>query len=569
MKFFELHIGLHFHKAILGLMLLALVGSTATAQQVPAISQVNLNPYFVNPSYAGFTGYSEIHCLYKKLWSNIPGSPEDQIITASTKIFKYNLGVGVKLHNEVNNFLGNTGAQIAFAYHLNLAEQHKLSFGIAPGVTFHRIYFDRLRAEDPFESTILNRTEGASAFDVDFGITYSIKDLRLSLASLRMLQSNMVFQTEEQNNFITLSHVRHYNVNASYEINSFSPKWAVIPSASIYSVQGMSSVIEGSIKAKYNDLIWVGANYRNQAAVGGILGLEIDEQFVFSYNYEYPLNEFSQISNNSHEIVLGFKFGNKRLEEQNQEIKKEIERLSKENEEQYELLKKAPEEESPDYDEIVKSEIEKIKEEQKEYMDGLMSELRLAIKDSAEVDRKLSENLEKQNAASKEKVIQLEQMALRADSLPQSYELLEDINELKKQNQEQFAMIKNLIAVNDSLQRDMRLYNEVMKDLDAVIRDVQLSLTDSISPANFNEDYYEVIGAFHSFKYAKMFQRGVKRDYGLNSAIMSQVQNHKEYYVVYSARTDTLNEHAGEIKEYKRRILMFEIHGFEENEADR
>lgn len=540
-----------------------MVLGTARAQQIPAISQFYLQPFFVNPSYAGYSGFLELSALYKKQWSGIPGAPEDQMLSFSGFLPDQHLGIGLLLRNEVNNFLGNTSIAMAFSYHLTVAENHKIRFGISPKVSFHRIYFDRLTAEDPYESTILERTENASVFDGDFGMSYTFGGLNIGFAAQNIMQSNMIFQTEEKSRQLVISQIRHFNVTASYRV-PVHPYWDLQPGIEVYSVQGLKSTVEGSVTGMYKDMLWAGVHYRAEAAAGMSLGVLVDNTLTFSYHYEYPVSAINKIAKDSHEILLTFRFGAKKAMEKEAEMLRAIDRLSAENKEQYALINSRFNDSDVSMSELIQQKMDSMKQVQDQQMEILMTDIRKASKDSVFIAQQVAEKLDAYRAQSNKNVQDLETMTLHADSLPHSFELLKDINELKKENEEQFALIRNLISVNDSLQNDVRLYNETVADLEGVIRAVQLSLEDSLSPVNLHSDYYEVIGAFKTFKYAKLFQRGVRRDHRISSTIVSQVRDKKEYFVVYAAKTEALETVLLEIEQYKRKMLLYEIHGFEE-----
>jgi type IX secretion system PorP/SprF family membrane protein len=59
-------------------------------------------------------------------------------------------------------------------------------------------------------------------------------------------------------------------------------------------------------KCMVANTFWVGASYRYQDAVAGMVGLHVARNFNVSYAYDYTLSPLKQFSNGSHEIMLAF-----------------------------------------------------------------------------------------------------------------------------------------------------------------------------------------------------------------------------------------------------------------------
>jgi type IX secretion system PorP/SprF family membrane protein len=56
------------------------------------------------------------------------------------------------------------------------------------------------------------------------------------------------------------------------------------------------------------DRLWLGASYRNNRSVAGLLQLAINNQFRIAYTYDFDLSELRKYSNGSHEIMVRYEF---------------------------------------------------------------------------------------------------------------------------------------------------------------------------------------------------------------------------------------------------------------------
>src|SRR5690606_15268421 len=64
--------------------------------------------------------------------------------------------------------------------------------------------------------------------------------------------------------------------------------------------------------AYYKDRIWGGVSYNQNKGLGLMLGLNVMDKFRFAYSYEFPPFDMEMSGANSHELHLGFRFGDKR-----------------------------------------------------------------------------------------------------------------------------------------------------------------------------------------------------------------------------------------------------------------
>ena len=65
-----------------------------------------------------------------------------------------------------------------------------------------------------------------------------------------------------------------------------------------------------NMKLAFRDRFWIGAAYRNQDSVAGLLGLNISSLINISYSYDYTTSALRTVSNGTHEIVIGIMLNN-------------------------------------------------------------------------------------------------------------------------------------------------------------------------------------------------------------------------------------------------------------------
>jgi type IX secretion system PorP/SprF family membrane protein len=62
----------------------------------------------------------------------------------------------------------------------------------------------------------------------------------------------------------------------------------------------------------FNDLIWVGASWRtSEEVVVGIVQVQINQQLMFGFSYDYSVGRMNSYSGGSSEFILRYEFGSK------------------------------------------------------------------------------------------------------------------------------------------------------------------------------------------------------------------------------------------------------------------
>ncbi|GAA5042236.1 hypothetical protein GCM10011506_44480 [Marivirga lumbricoides] len=309
--------------------------------------------------------------LYRKQWADIAGAPTTQALTFTSPIKNQRMGVGVYVYNDVVNILGKTGALLAYRYSVPLAKKHQLSFGLAAGLTDSRIYFDRIRAEDPFEESLLLNSERGAYVDGNLGIHYQFKELKIGLAAQQLFENTVQFENTADEKFLAYNLIRHYMITAAYSFR-LSNTVTIDPYLLMKSAQGLPSQVDVNAIFKYRENSWLALSYRNNTAAAVSLGTDFEERYTVGYSYEMPINSLAGVGGSTHEVMVGIRFGKSSSSLQGTTVGKDENTASdykKAVQEQYELIDQLQQS-----NEVLKKEVEQNKEtiqNQKEEIDEL------------------------------------------------------------------------------------------------------------------------------------------------------------------------------------------------------
>lgn len=161
------------------------------AQLNPSGSIYYLNPYLVNPAFAGIQTGWEANLSYKAQWTTIPNVPSMQSFTT---VFgtKAKIGLGTNVSREEFGVFNRTSVKLTYAYHLPLDEDDAyFDFGISGSAQNNRIDYRKVIA-DAEDQTLLNFNQKPWTADGDVGVLVRKSKLTFSatINGLRKLLRN-------------------------------------------------------------------------------------------------------------------------------------------------------------------------------------------------------------------------------------------------------------------------------------------------------------------------------------------------------------------------------------------
>jgi len=288
---------------IAGIFLLA--GFYALPQQLPLYSQYTMNGFLLNPAMAGCVDYTPVRITARQQWMGIDGAPSTQAISAHTLLQNQKMGLGGYLFNDIFGPMRRSGIQASYAYHLVLNRwDSKLAFGLS--VTAFQFVMDesQFTLYEPDDNAITYLSETNFVPDANFGMyLYGARYFAgLSAAQLFQWQVDMGDYELDVNKM-----VRHYFISAGYTFD-LGKKFAMQPSFLVKTTELSPVQADVNIKGIYNETFWMGCTYRHDADIIGIIGFKVDK-FYMGYAFDYSLSNISNYTTGSHEIMIGFNFG--------------------------------------------------------------------------------------------------------------------------------------------------------------------------------------------------------------------------------------------------------------------
>ena len=292
-------------KTIKTILFFLLIPKWLFGQLTPETDQYVLNPLTINPAYAGNRGALNIAAFYRRQWVGIPGAPETETLVMDAPFLDSKLGLGLILSNDKIGVTKETSFSTNYAYKISMGEGN-LSLGLGAGVIITNTAWSDLSVSDPGDEYYLINSRVFLVPDFRFGAYYSNQNYFVGISIPKLLGQRFDFNKDKYT-FKFNPDQYNYLINAGYVFN-LSPKLMFLPSTLVTFSSGQKLLYDVNAHFILLDRLWLGASYRNNRSVAGLLQLAINNQFRIAYTYDFDLSELRKYSNGSHEIMVRYEF---------------------------------------------------------------------------------------------------------------------------------------------------------------------------------------------------------------------------------------------------------------------
>jgi type IX secretion system PorP/SprF family membrane protein len=314
-------------KIITVIGLLAIMPSV-TGQQFPMYSQYIMNGFLLNPSYAGSDYYTTFGLTVREQWLGIPDAPStyaaafqtrilnNSYITKATTVRKKidrptkggRVGLGGYVFSDNNGIMHRTGFQFAYAYHLPVADEKQLSFGLS--LSAYQYFVDingAVMPEDVYDEFLVNYDQVVYIPDANFGVSYTTRRFFAGFAMTNLLRGTLMIGNGGENGN---SQLGHYFLTGGIKFYPGSTDWIIEPSMMLKSSDMFLKALQVDITTRvyYKEDYWMGVSYRTQDAVILLAGVKVD-RFYLGYAFDFTLSDIRSYTYGTHELTVLARFG--------------------------------------------------------------------------------------------------------------------------------------------------------------------------------------------------------------------------------------------------------------------
>jgi len=286
------------YKKIVGLFILLSV-YMSFGQQDPQFTNYMYNTMSVNSAYAGSRGHLTLLGLHRTQWVGLDGAPMSQSFSIDSPVGK-KVGLGFSLVNDRIGPSDEFYADINFSYTINVSEDRRLSFGIKGGTRVLNIDWARGDTQNPdavFQQNVSNRFLPT----VGLGLFLHSDTSYLGVSVPNFLTDEHYDEIQES---IAAERLHFFFIGGT--VLGLSARTKFKPAFLVKHVVGAPLIVDLSANFLLNENFRLGAAYRWDDSVSGLLGFQLSPQLMVGYAYDYTLTELQNYNSGSHEFLVRF-----------------------------------------------------------------------------------------------------------------------------------------------------------------------------------------------------------------------------------------------------------------------
>ena len=281
------------------------------AQQDAQYTQYMYNTVSVNPAYAGSRGHLSIAGLYRAQWVGLDGAPETQTFNIHSPIGYRGVGLGFSVVNDVIGPTSETYFDLDISYTIQTSSDARLSFGLKASAHMLDIDFSKLYLGEGNEigNVVLPpNIDNKFSPNIGAGAYYHTDKFYAGLSIPRFLETEHFDGSATGTSYLAQEQMNWYFITGYvWELNPFLK---FKPALLTKMVSGSPLQVDISANFMFNEKFIAGAAYRWDAAVSGMAGFQVSDQFLIGIAYDRETTELGATTFNdgSFEIVLRYDF---------------------------------------------------------------------------------------------------------------------------------------------------------------------------------------------------------------------------------------------------------------------
>ncbi len=284
--------------------------SNALAQQDAQYTQYMFNTMSVNPAYAGSRGQFSAAGLYRAQWRGVKGAPETFTLNLHSPIRNSKLGYGISVVNDQigDGVVAETYLDAVVSYTIDVSLEGKLSFGLKASGNFLDLDYSGLRNFD-LEPVSTDNIENRFSPNFGLGVYYHTNEFYAGLSVPNLLETEHFDNAQTDANsaqFLSQERLNFYFITGY--VFDLGGNLKFKPALLTKMVSGAPLQLDLSTSFLFNDKFSLGAAYRWDAAISGLVGFQITDQLMLGLAYDRETTALGgqQFNDGSFEVFLRY-----------------------------------------------------------------------------------------------------------------------------------------------------------------------------------------------------------------------------------------------------------------------
>lgn len=290
---------------VTGAMIMIL--NVSQAQQATSYTQYSDNLVPFNSAYALLDKAGSVNLNSRKQWTGIEGAPYTLQFNGSLPIESINSAGGLSLTYDKFNIEKLTEVSAFFAKAVQLADHDFFAASFNAGFRNYKATYSEIDANDPSFRDDIRETVGTVGLGL---MLYSPEKYYIGASLPRLsIRSLGTASAEQQRNYSNT-----YYFSGAY-LFTLNPDVKLKPATLVAYSRSYDTQADISATVYLKDRFGFGVNYKTTKEIAGILSLTLNNNIKIGYSYQtgFGNDNIGRISNGSHEVSIGFRFGKTQL----------------------------------------------------------------------------------------------------------------------------------------------------------------------------------------------------------------------------------------------------------------
>lgn len=297
--------------------------ASASAQQLPLYSLGFFAPQITNPARSGAKDGAVLTTAHRQQWMGVEGAPETSMLAFNSALNKEKVGFGLYAYNDVTDIVHRSAIYGNYAYHVQLADNTSLSFGLGLGYVSNSLDMASIRVKNADDPYLIPANNGGS-LDLNAGIHLQASGFGLGISAPQLLAPAISY-SKNYDEPVQYQLVRHYTAQAQYDVELQKGKMVLTPLVAFRAVGlGIPAQVDAGALFNMKEFGYVGAMYRSNFAVTAQAGVHLTPLISVGYGYDFSTNTYATTLGTTHEFMLTYRLGNNKAGER---MEAEVKRL--------------------------------------------------------------------------------------------------------------------------------------------------------------------------------------------------------------------------------------------------
>jgi type IX secretion system PorP/SprF family membrane protein len=293
-------------KRLLLLNISILLSTFIYAQDIPLFSQKLTNSFIYNPSVAGHT-FGSVTYSFRQNYSGVKGAPKANFLSFQTPFFNHKAGAGINLFQEDVNFIRNTYASTAFAYHLHFNKYNILSVGVAGEYNITKLNGNSNTIGFETDPVLTQLQSSKPVYDFSFGANYQTRYFKAGFALNRLSTAWIKKETVNLTNYYSGYIQGMIPVRAGDDM--------LEPYVAFRKFSETNDTYDIGLYYTYDNKITAGAAVRKGSVVNGTLAFKFNKKLLLGYSREMIMSSLGGYVGTTNEITVRYDFNDESYKE--------------------------------------------------------------------------------------------------------------------------------------------------------------------------------------------------------------------------------------------------------------